>query len=300
MNSINPRFLSILAGTLCMSALWTSCAYFGSKSEHCIYSLELKRKEAEERLKQEKMYAYRQEAMGLLNAICDKYAEGTLHSGVDIAKVGSINLMVVDPEMPQPEKDYSDLDRASLFDDIKYAEWKKKVTEYGERMHIWNRAQSFKNNPWIGATTVSTRYTNKLDVAAIYVNSENNILSSPYRTQVMLHEIAHVFDECSRKPEDEKSDCYKWLQSDIKNHPDREKIDLGEWHAEKQSVEWMKALYPDDAKALKKEFKQDVASRRERALVPAYPPIAKLVEWLSTYNPLRMKEIKKLGLLWNM
>ncbi len=261
-------------------------------------------KEAVERLKQEKIAIYHKESMGLRDEIFAKYKQGTLPSGVELAKVDSITVEVLDPDMPKPDMPKPEMPSKILISsnsDLKKLEEKleEDYKKYLDQYTLWLRAQPLKE-----ANGLTCRYEGKDASPVISLSTQNIDIEKyhpAYRRQFMFHEMAHALDGCSRKPEDEKSDCYAWLHGDIKNHRDREKIALGEWHAEKQSTEWMKELNPDDAKALRRELERYIVYGMERPGVPMYPPLAKLVEWLSVNkNPLRMKEIKKLGLLWNM
>jgi hypothetical protein len=251
-------------------------------------SEEQKRKEVEQKLKQETMAAYQQEAMGLRDVIFNKYKQGTLSSGVPLAKADSIAVSVLDPNMPEPEMpDLSERDDAK---------WKASYDKYRKEIELWVSAQGLKD-----AHGVMRRSKVEDDQAPrIYLSSKNNDYGCEFRNRVMLHEIAHALDGCLRRPKDQQYDCYAWLHGDVGQHKNHSEIDISEWHADKQAAWWMKEHWPEEAKFMKAFYKYCSAQYGEESGFK-YAPYAKLVEWFSVKkDPLRMKEIKKAGLLWNM
>jgi hypothetical protein len=261
------------------------CSDFGRKSE------EQRRIEAEARLKQEKMDAYRQEALGLKDAIFKRYQQGALSNGTPLAKVDDIAVDVVDPNMPEPTLNYDEPDDKK---------WEEAFKNYMKNLDLWRQAQTLKsaNGKVVLGITVRSKEDNDLK-PIIYLNADNTDIPQRYRSETTLHELAHALDGCLRKEKGQRSDCYAWLHGDVKQYGNHPEIELEEWHADKQAAYWLKTYWPEDAKFMKGFYKYLLSNYGEKENLE-YAPYRKKVEWLSTYNPLRMKEIKRFGLLWNM
>jgi len=236
---------------------------------------------------------YEREAIRLRDKILNKYKKGTLSSGVELANVDSIAIKVLDANTPLPKLPHFDASDE---------EWE----EYYQKKELWLKWRHMQDGSVHGVTYFKRNLENKNPKIAL--NGEHfKWLGQEERDQITLHELAHALDECLRKSEEEKSDCYAWLHEDIRNNPNLKETKLSELHADKQSAFWMKKFWPDRAEALRKRYEKYEAygadSVRSSAEVKGRAPVSQMAEWLSNKenslaDPLRNKEIKQLGLLW--
>lgn len=234
--------------------------------------------------------AYRKNAVGLRDIIFDKYKKGTLSSGVPLAKVDSIAIEVVNPDTFVSKKEYR-----RPIEDPGYL-LKQGANGVAVELDTVNPEIYLSTRTWFG----------------FFHNKKNDDIR---KTHAILHELAHALDGCIKKPQEERRDCYAWLNEDVKNYPDsalstnhitfdamkEAEVSLPEWHADKQAAMWMREICPDEAKNLKKAYQEEPKIIFVfKGVNDVYAPKAKVIEWLSNRDPLRRKEIVKLGLLWSM
>lgn len=217
------------------------------------------------------MAGYLQEATSFRDFILDKYKNGTLSSGVPLAKVNSVSIDIVDSNMPKPTLN---------FDEQNEDKRRANAWEY----YKWVVAQMIKKQESNGDADLGLTLGIDEDSGkkpAIFLNAERfEDVQSRLIHPTTLHEMAHALDGCLRKPQEEMSACYKWLNDDLKQYKNNKQIDVREWHADKQGDYWMKEHWPEEALFWKNLYTNLLALIGENQDLK-YAPIAKRIEWLS-------------------
>jgi hypothetical protein len=272
MNTIKNRYIAILMGSIMATGLQGMSPEATPKHLECITS----------HFDTQTATMYRNNAIALRDMVFDKYKRGVLSSvGGLHAEVESIAFEMLDKKNPNIYINYPSDD--AVKSECNDEERQKKLIAFHKAVRRWDAQRSIN----FGCLALTTIIDNEIDPMGknpdIYVSSSCvSKLCAIEFSHVILHELAHALDANQRKPAHEKD--YSWLEEDVKDYPvervDREGVDREEWHAEKQSIAWLKEYRPDDVQELKKFYEDKVVRGEMRSCSPAYPPYSVLAAWL--------------------
>lgn len=146
----------------------------------------------------------------------------------------------------------------------------------------------------------------KLGNAHILISSRLKDVISIEQTRNILHELAHAYDPFLKStarlyhtqchpmengfyPSDYLFAHYPYLKDDAQayvSHYESSEATAAaeplsyEWYADWQAIQWMKKLFPDEARELEEYQTKLLARNCQRSHSPEYPPLEVLVKWL--------------------
>ena len=240
-------------------------------------------------------------ALAIRDMILQEYLNGTLShlDGSAHAKgITNINVGMGDSDKnPEPLS-------VSSFDGLRYEDWDAlsrreaylaSKEKYELEYYIYQQMKVMGDRGWNGMC-----HDRSHDARDIFLNAKYSDTPA-YQSLTMFHELAHAVDKC-RQGHDSTLNCYTWLQADAQKVPEknREKMELGEYQADKQGIAWFKQYKPEQVIELEQELEW-LAVHGERTNL-AYPSYVLMLAWLRELKESRVQlsieEIKKLGLLW--
>lgn len=244
MNSINSRFLSLLAGALCMSVLWTSCANAMSKS----YAREShgSKTQSNESKKETKQMG---EAALLKKAY--KLAEAIAHENDRTNKVQVASIIF------------------ELLPSVKFAQ---NVVGFSKMSSPNSRGRN---------QTVRIQLSRALKQNSIALQIQTILHELAHAYDKHLWDVVAVeknetsFDSYRFLKNDMLACQKKWNKA-------APEMSSKEWYAEWQSIQWMKKYAPKHVAVLKEEFNEWAQEDKHQGVSSlVYPPADILLKWLS-------------------